>query len=306
MSAARCTRCAPTSSSSGAAARRGLRLPLPGSPLPAALDGLRRRLSEGRPLTDYLVPRSSRTASRTRVRRARDHARAAARVRACSSGSARRRCRGATYLGGDARSTFLVFVLAGDVDHGARPPALRLAPAVASGRRSSLGPCSASSASPGWASARRRCIRSAEGASAVVNVIILPMAFLSGGFGPTRDFPEFLQAIADVLPLTYLVDIVRASSTTGSRSGSSPARSPCCRRGAWRERSLRCEVLLLGAAGKLGPGARTGTPGRVDEPSMVFVERATARSASTSASSRGPRGDAPPRSRTSHASCTLA
>ena len=53
-------------------------------------------------------------------------------------------------------------------------------------------------------------IRSAEGASAVVNVVILPMAFLSGGFGPTRDFPAFLQTIADVLPLTYLVDIVQA------------------------------------------------------------------------------------------------
>jgi len=52
-------------------------------------------------------------------------------------------------------------------------------------------------------------IRSSEGASAVVNVITLPMAFLSGGFGPTRDFPEFLQAIADALPLTYLVDIVQ-------------------------------------------------------------------------------------------------
>lgn len=52
-------------------------------------------------------------------------------------------------------------------------------------------------------------IRSAEGASAVVNVITLPMAFLSGGFGPTRDFPGALQAIADVLPLTYLVDIVQ-------------------------------------------------------------------------------------------------
>jgi ABC-2 type transport system permease protein len=51
-------------------------------------------------------------------------------------------------------------------------------------------------------------IRSADGASAVVNVVVLPMTFLSGGFGPTRDFPTFLQAIADVLPLTYLVDIV--------------------------------------------------------------------------------------------------
>jgi ABC-2 type transport system permease protein len=51
-------------------------------------------------------------------------------------------------------------------------------------------------------------IRSAEGVSAVVNVVILPMAFLSGSFGPTRDFPAFLQAIADVLPLTYFLDVV--------------------------------------------------------------------------------------------------
>jgi ABC-2 type transport system permease protein len=51
-------------------------------------------------------------------------------------------------------------------------------------------------------------IRSAEGVSAVVNVVILPMAFLSGSFGPTADFPSVLQAIADVLPLTYFLDIV--------------------------------------------------------------------------------------------------
>jgi ABC-2 type transport system permease protein len=51
-------------------------------------------------------------------------------------------------------------------------------------------------------------IRSAEGAAAVVNVIVLPMTFLSGGFGPTRDFPDVLQAIADVLPLTYFVRII--------------------------------------------------------------------------------------------------
>lgn len=47
-------------------------------------------------------------------------------------------------------------------------------------------------------------IRSSEGASAVVNLVILPMAFLSGSFGPTRSYPEVLQALADVLPLTYL------------------------------------------------------------------------------------------------------
>ena len=51
-------------------------------------------------------------------------------------------------------------------------------------------------------------IRSADGASAVVNVVLLPMAFLSGSFGPRSNAPEFLQAIADVLPLTYFLKIV--------------------------------------------------------------------------------------------------
>ena len=50
-------------------------------------------------------------------------------------------------------------------------------------------------------------IRSAEGVSAVVNVVTLPMAFVSGAFGPTSSYPEFLQAIAEVLPLTYFLDI---------------------------------------------------------------------------------------------------
>ena len=36
------------------------------------------------------------------------------------------------------------------------------------------------------------------------------MAFLSGSFGPTDDYPEVLQAIGDVLPLKYFVDIVGA------------------------------------------------------------------------------------------------
>src|SRR5215472_15209264 len=53
-------------------------------------------------------------------------------------------------------------------------------------------------------------IRSAEGSSAVVNFILLPMAFLSGSFGPTRGYPAVLRAIGDVLPLTYLVKLVNA------------------------------------------------------------------------------------------------
>ena len=53
-------------------------------------------------------------------------------------------------------------------------------------------------------------IRSSEGSSAVVNFILLPMAFLSGSFGPTRKYPHVLRAIGDVLPLKYFIDVVKA------------------------------------------------------------------------------------------------
>jgi ABC-2 type transport system permease protein len=53
-------------------------------------------------------------------------------------------------------------------------------------------------------------IRSAEGSSAVVNFILLPMAFLSGAFGPTLHYPAVLRAIGDVLPLKYFIDLVNA------------------------------------------------------------------------------------------------
>jgi ABC-2 type transport system permease protein len=53
-------------------------------------------------------------------------------------------------------------------------------------------------------------IRSAEAAAPVVNVIVLPMAFLSGSFGPTSAYPRFLEVIADILPLRHFIDIVGA------------------------------------------------------------------------------------------------
>jgi len=52
-------------------------------------------------------------------------------------------------------------------------------------------------------------IRSAEGASAAVNAIYLPMAFISGSFFSQHSFPQFLRAIADVLPLTYFIRMTR-------------------------------------------------------------------------------------------------
>jgi ABC-2 type transport system permease protein len=52
-------------------------------------------------------------------------------------------------------------------------------------------------------------MRSAEGASAVVNAIYLPMSFLAGAFFSPRHFPAFLRGVAEVLPLTYFLRLVR-------------------------------------------------------------------------------------------------
>jgi ABC-2 type transport system permease protein len=53
-------------------------------------------------------------------------------------------------------------------------------------------------------------MRSAEGSSALVNAIYLPLTFISGVFFSTEGLPGFLQAIADVSPLTYLLDLIRS------------------------------------------------------------------------------------------------
>jgi len=52
-------------------------------------------------------------------------------------------------------------------------------------------------------------IRSAEGASAVVNAIYLPAAFLAGAFFSPHHFPSVFRDIAAVLPLTYFLRLVR-------------------------------------------------------------------------------------------------
>jgi ABC-2 type transport system permease protein len=52
-------------------------------------------------------------------------------------------------------------------------------------------------------------VRSAEGASAVVNFVYLPMAIISGTFFSPNKYPGFLKAIANVLPLTYFTKLTR-------------------------------------------------------------------------------------------------
>jgi ABC-2 type transport system permease protein len=66
-------------------------------------------------------------------------------------------------------------------------------------------------------------IRSLEGSSAVVNVLVLPMAFLSGSFGSTRHYPRPLRAIGDVLPLKYFIDAVNAIYLHGRELWDKPA-----------------------------------------------------------------------------------
>jgi ABC-2 type transport system permease protein len=52
-------------------------------------------------------------------------------------------------------------------------------------------------------------IRSAEGSSAVVNAIYLPVAFLAGAFFSPHAYPHFLEVIAELLPLTYFIRLMK-------------------------------------------------------------------------------------------------
>lgn len=80
-------------------------------------------------------------------------------------------------------------------------------------------------------------VRSGEGSSAVITAIYLPMTFVSGAFFSTETMPAFLQAIANVLPLTYLLDWIRASLIDGEGIASS-----------WTDLAV---LLLWGFAGLL-------------------------------------------------------
>jgi ABC-2 type transport system permease protein len=65
-------------------------------------------------------------------------------------------------------------------------------------------------------------VRSAEGASAVVNAIYLPVSFISGAFFSPESFPAFLEAIANVLPLTYFIELIRDVMLHGSQIWDEP------------------------------------------------------------------------------------
>jgi ABC-2 type transport system permease protein len=65
-------------------------------------------------------------------------------------------------------------------------------------------------------------VRSAEGASAMVNAVYLPVSFISGAFFSPESFPGVLEAIANVLPLRYLIELVRDVTLHGSEIWDEP------------------------------------------------------------------------------------
>jgi ABC-2 type transport system permease protein len=66
-------------------------------------------------------------------------------------------------------------------------------------------------------------IRSAEAVAPAVNVIVLPMAFLSGSFGPTEGYPDVLEVLAEILPLRHLIDVVGGIVLDGESIWTRPA-----------------------------------------------------------------------------------
>lgn len=60
-----------------------------------------------------------------------------------------------------------------------------------------------------------RFVKDPEAAGAAANAITFPMMFLSGTFIPLEQMPEFLRAIATVLPLTYVNNGLRAAMILG-------------------------------------------------------------------------------------------
>lgn len=60
-----------------------------------------------------------------------------------------------------------------------------------------------------------RFVKDPDGADAAANAITFPMMFLSGSFFPLSQMPQFLQIIAQVLPLTYVNEGLRATMIFG-------------------------------------------------------------------------------------------
>jgi ABC-2 type transport system permease protein len=64
-----------------------------------------------------------------------------------------------------------------------------------------------------------RYVKDEEVAGAAAGAITFPMMFLAGSFFPLQSMPSYLQAIASVLPLTYVNNGLRDSMIYGNEAG---------------------------------------------------------------------------------------
>jgi ABC-2 type transport system permease protein len=74
-------------------------------------------------------------------------------------------------------------------------------------------------------------VRSAEGSSAVVNAVYLPMAIISGTFFSPTSYPHFLRVIANLLPLTHFTNLARGVMLHGKELWTMPG--PLAWVGGW-------------------------------------------------------------------------
>ena len=173
--------------------------------------GLRWGTEDGRPVDSYLVSGLIGYAvANTAPRRPRDHTRDPARVRILKRPPADAAALVAHLATVPALNLIprpqAVSVIALGVLLGADLPAdaLSFVLALLLGAVRSRGSAAAAS-----------LIRSAEAVAAVVNVIVLPMSFLSGAFGETDNLPRVLELVASVLPLKYLIELVLETYVDG-------------------------------------------------------------------------------------------
>ena len=65
-------------------------------------------------------------------------------------------------------------------------------------------------------------VRRAEGASAVITALYLPLSFISGAFFSQKNFPGWLKWIADLLPLQYFIDLMGSVMLGGAQFWNRP------------------------------------------------------------------------------------
>jgi ABC-2 type transport system permease protein len=94
-------------------------------------------------------------------------------------------------------------------------------------------------------------VGSVDAANNMAGLATTPLMFLSGSFFPIDSMPGWLQPVADLLPLTPLIDSMRAVALQGA--GIADIGSELALIGAWI-------VVGLGLARAPSDSARRGTP----------------------------------------------